>query len=523
MIESILNVANGNQQGGSLTARAFLLMFAKVMAYVLGFALPLLLVRGLSQHDFGLYKQVFLVVSTALTVLPLGFSLSAYYFLPRESEERRGAVVFNILCFNIFVGGLVFILLVLRPHLLASLFGSAELVAYAPLVGLVIMLWMTSIFLEIVAIAGHEAQLATVFIIAAQITKTMLLVAAAAMFGSIRSLLYAALVQGILQNLVLFFYLRSRFPGFSHKANWGMMRVQLSYALPIGLAGLVFGVLIDMHNYIVSYRFGASAFAVYAVGCFSLPLVNIVGDSFGVLLIPHISRLQKEGATREIVLVTAQTMRKLAFVYFPLYAFLVVAGREFIVVLFTERYLASWPIFVVHMTTVPFFVLITDPIMRAHAEHRFFLLKIRAVTVVLLFLALWFGTLYFGLVGAISIMVFFSLADRFVETAKAWHIVKVTKRDIVLLKDVGKVGGAALAAGALTAVVRIFTAGQKPLMVLAICSVAFGCAYLAIMWLLAVPTAQEREALRNRIARMQLPIWRKRIEPQVNAVESALE
>jgi O-antigen/teichoic acid export membrane protein len=506
-------VAEASEKGGSLTSRAFLLMFAKALAYVFGFALPLLLVRRLSQQEFGLYKQVFLVVSTALTVLPLGFSLSAYYFLPREPEERRGAVVFNILCFNVLVGALVFLLLLVRPTLLSALFGSQELTTYAPLVGLVIMTWMTSLFLEIVAIAGQEAKMATLFIIAAQLTKTLLLVAAAVAFGSIRSLIYAALVQGIVQNVVLLVYLRSRFQGFWRKFDAGMMRAQLSYALPIGFAGLIFGVLMDMHNYVVSYRFGAAAFAVYAIGCFSLPLVNIVGESFGSLLIPHISHLQKQGATREIVLVTAQTMRKLAVVYFPLYAFLIVIGREFIVVLFTEQYLASWPVFVVHLSTVPFFILITDPIMRAYAEHRFFLLKVNVVMVVLLFLALWFGTLYFGLVGAISITISFWLANRLIGAAKAFSIVGVTWQDAKLLKGLVKVAVAAAAAGAVTALMRatLVGGGAKPLVTLAACAAVFGVIYVALAMLLGVMTREERDEVRRRFWALQRRVTLRRL------------
>ncbi len=342
-------------------------------------------------------------------------------------------------------------------------------------------------------------------------TKTTFLLAAAIKFGTIRALLYAALVQGALQNVILVAYLRSRFPRFWQKLNWGMMRAQLSYALPIGLAGLVFGVLIDMHNYIVSYRFGAAAFAIYAVGCFSLPLVNVVGESFGTLLIPHISRLQKQGETRQIILVTAQTMRKLAAVYFPLYAFLIVTGREFLIVLFTEQYLASWPIFVIHLTTIPFFVLITDPIMRAYAEHRFFLLKVRVVTVVLLFVALWYGTLYFGLVGAIFSMVAFSLADRFIETAKAWRIVGVRWSDAALLKDVGKVAIAALAAGTITAVARMFAAGQRPFVVLIACGIVFTCSYFAFVWLLRIPSLEERDALRSKMATLRRVIGGKSV------------
>jgi len=489
------------QKSGSLTVRAFWLMFGKALAFVLGFALPMLLVRRLSQYEFGLYKQVFLVVSTSISVLPLGFSLSAYYFLPRETGDKRAAVVLNILCFNLAIGLGVLLVLLMKPSIVASLFGSQTLTGYAPLIGVVILLWISAMFIEIAAISNQEAKLATVFIVFAQFSKTAFLVAAAVMFGTIRSLLYAAIIHGLLQNMILLSYLRARIPKFWRGLDWTMMRRQLSYALPIGFAGLVFGLLIDMHNYIVSYRFGAAAFAIYAVGCFSLPLVNIVGESFGAILIPHISALQKQNATREIVFVTAQTMRKLALVYFPLYAFLIVSGREFITVLFTKQYLASWPIFVVHLTTLPFFILITDPIMRAYAEHRFFLLKVRSVTVVLLFLTLWFGTMRFGLGGAISIMVTFSLADRFVETAKAWSIIGVRWSDAVLLKDIGKVAVAAAVAssGALLTRSVLVSASVAPFGVLAICAAVFGLTYLVAVGLVGVVTPNEWTVIRQRL------------------------
>src|SRR5438876_222400 len=236
-------------------------MFAKALAFVFGFALPLLVVRRLSQFEFGLYKQVFLVVSTSITVLPLGFSFSAYYFLPREVGRQRAAVVLNILCFNAAIGLTVFLLLVIKPSILASLFGAQTVVSYAPLIGLVILLWISAMFIEIAAISNQEAKLATLFIIFAQFSKIALLFAAALGFGTIRSLLYAAILHGIVQNAILLVYLNARFPNFWRRLDWHMMGRQLSYALPIGFAGLVFGMLMDMHNYIVSYRFGPAAFA----------------------------------------------------------------------------------------------------------------------------------------------------------------------------------------------------------------------------------------------------------------------
>lgn len=489
-------------KNSSLTTRTLSLMLGKSLAFVFGFALPLVLVRVLSQTEFGLFKQAFLVVGTASTILPLGFSMSAYYFLPRDSE-RKGPIVLNIMLFNFLVGSLALIVLILRPGLIGTLFNSPALVPYAPLIGLLILIWVLSSLLEISTLANQEVGLSTILIIAAQVTKTTLLLLAAISFASVRALIYAAIIQGGLQIVTLFFYLRSRTGRFWREFDWSVMRRQLVYALPIGAGALLFVVLTDMHNYFVSYRFGESAFAVYAIGCFSLPLVGIIGESVGPVLIPSVSRLQQEGKIREIVLVTASAMRKLSVIYFPLYAFLMVVGRELIAFLFTEQYLASWPIFAINLTVLPTLILVADPIIRAHAEHRFFLLKLRAVTIVVLFAGLWFGTKYFALVGAISVMVCVSIADRLVEAIKAWRIINVTWRDIVLIKDVGKVAVAALAAGSLTSVVRMFVMGQRPFVMLAVCGIAFSCFYISFIWLLRIPSLEERDAIRSKLATLR--------------------
>lgn len=508
-------ITDATKRGGSLTARAFWLMFAKTLGFVFSFALPLLLVRRLSQNEYGLYKQVFLVVTTSLAVLPLGFGMSAFYFLPREHERQR-AVVFNIMLFNFAVGGLAFLTLLIAPQVLTGLFGSADLVPYAPLVGLIILLWIVSAFLEIVAIANQEAKQATLFIIIAQFTKTALLLAAATAFASIHSLLWAALIQGALQTVVLFGYLHSRFAGFWRKFDWPLMRLQLSYALPIGFAGLIYAVLMDLHNYFVSHRFGAATFALYSVGCFSLPLVGIIGESVGSVMITRVSQLQKQGESREIVLLTGRVMRKLAALYFPLYVFLIVVGREFIILLFTARYLASWPVFIINLTMLPAMIFIVDPIMRAHAEHRFFLLKVRALTIVVLFVALWFGTRYFGIVGAISIMVSVTLIDRVIEIGKAWRIIGVTRRDIVLLKDVGKIALAALTAGVASAGVHSLVLGLKPFFVLLICGAVFAPIYLACTSLFGVVTLDERNFILSHLATVQRRmLWRRAENPLV--------
>jgi O-antigen/teichoic acid export membrane protein len=485
----------------SLTGHALWILFAKTLAFVFSFALPLLLVRRLDQHEFGLYKQVFLVVGTAVSLLPLGFAMSAFYFLPREPDKQR-QVVLNILLFNACVGALACLALTLRPTILSALFRSDEIATLAPSVGVCVLLWIVASFLEFIAVAHQEPRAATIFIVVAQFTKTALLLAAALLFGSVRWLVYAAVAQGVLQTVILSVYLQSRFPGFWRSFEWGVMRRQMAYALPLGLAGMLYIVQMDLHNYVVSYRFDAAAFAVYSIGCFQLPLVSILSESVGSVMIPRVSYLQRQGEHREIVALTARAMRKLAAVFFPLYALLFVTGREFITFLFTEQYAASVPLFAINLTLLPFSVFVLDPVMRAYAEHRYFLLKVRPALIALLFVALWYGTLRYGLVAAVSIMVGVTILERLIMAFKVARIVRLRREDFGLFKDVGKLGAAAAVAGLAAALVRAGVVSLHPFAVLVVCGCVFALTYLGAVHVLDVLTDDERRAIRTRAGRV---------------------
>ena len=64
----------------SLTVSALWLLGAKTIGFGFMFLLPLLLVRQLSQHDFGVYKQLFLVVGTAVSLLQVYAFLAIAWF-----------------------------------------------------------------------------------------------------------------------------------------------------------------------------------------------------------------------------------------------------------------------------------------------------------------------------------------------------------------------------------------------------------------------------------------------------------
>ncbi len=499
--------------GSSLTVQALWLLIAKTLAFVFAFALPVLLTRTLSQNEYGLFKQVFLVITTATALLPLGFGLSAYYYLPRERDaKRRGQVVLNILLFNAMMGAGACLILVFWPGLIASIFRDSTIPTYAPLIGFVILFWLFSSFLDTAAIANQELRLATVFIVVGQLTRTILLLGAAILFDTVEALIYAGLIHGAFQSLALMWYVMSRFRGFWKAFDWSLTLKQIAYALPFGLAGLLYTIQTDLHNYFVSNRFSAATFAIYSIGVAQLPLVGILRESVSSVILPRISYLQKENQPREIVVLLANAIRKLAAAYLPIYAFLMVVGREFLTVMFTSAYAESWPIFAINLTLLPLSLLEVDAVVRAYEGHRFFLVRLQIILSVLLVFGLFYGISRFGLIGAISVVVIVNFLLRVVLAVRFGRVLGANLKDLLLLKDVGKLAIASAIAGLLALLVRsVINAGEpKPLTVLVVCFAVFATAYLAMVLFFGVPTGDERNKVRRSVERLQQFVFLRR-------------
>ena len=436
-------------------------MFAKTAGFGFAFILPLIVVRFLSQDKVGVYRQSFQVIMNAISLLSFGVAMTAFYYLARETE-KRAAAVFNILLFHFITGGLAFFALLFFPQLLGKLFQSAKMTELAPLIGVVIWIWIVSMFLETVAVANQETILSTVFIIFAQFSKTALMICAVIFFDNVEAIIYAAIIQGAIQTVILFVYLNSRFPRFWTAFSFKFLREHLAYALPLGFAGILWIMQNDIHTYFVGYHFSDAEFAIYAYGCFQVPLIMMLFESVTAVLMPRMSALQLADDKPEMIRLTARAMQKLSFFYFPIFVFMMMTAQTFIITLFTRNYQESIPIFRINLLLLPFFIFVSDPIVRAYKDLGRFLVGLRIVVFTALFAALYFSSGYVGLTGIIAIAVASRITELLISETVVFYKVGARFKDVYLLKNIGKTAIVSVIAGAITFVVYYFVKDTMP-------------------------------------------------------------
>jgi O-antigen/teichoic acid export membrane protein len=483
-----------------LSKRAALLAAARILAFAMTIPLPLVLVRTLNQLEFGLYKQSFQIMMTVLALAGLGVNMSVLYFLPRN-PDKKPQIALNVLIFYAVLGLAVALLFAVYPGAVTLIFKGDGLVPHVPLIGLAILLWLLSTVLEVVAVADNDIRSASVFIVVIQLTKSALMMGAAVFVGSVHAIVVAAVVQGALHCLIMFVYLHKRFGRFWGAFDWPLFKAQLANALPFGIGGLAYGMQADLHNYFVSHYFDPDQFAIYAVGCFQLPLLGMLFDSVTSVLLPEVARREAKADYEGIIAVWAAAVRKLALFFLPTYALLFVVRHEFITTLFTHNYAAAAPIFAINLFSVFLWVCLPTSILRSFDELKYFRLKLSLVMVPVACVSLYAGIHAAGLIGAITAYVVVQTLDLAIVVLTLARKLKMSPGDVRHLVPVLRTIAAAFVAGLAAYAVRLAYSGWHPFITLAVCSIVFAAVFLIAAFITGAVTASEQTEIRGALRR----------------------
>ncbi len=483
------------QRSEGLTRRAALIMAANVIATAMTFMLPLVLVRSLNQAEFGIYKQAFQIVLSAMAILNLQVAVSVFYFSAREPGKKL-QVAHNVMVFYGLVGLAVFLIFLSWPTWVTLIFRSSDLVPYVPLIGLVIFSSLVSNNLDAIPIANGDVRIASVLIVAAQLVKAILMIAAAYVFGTITAILCAAVLHGAVQTMLMAVYIRRRFGRFLAAFDWPLFKAQIGNALPFGIGGIVAILQSDLHNYFVSYHFEPAVFAIYAVGCFQVPILSMLSSSFASAVNPELARCQEAGDARAIVWLWMDVVRKLAFFYFPAFALLFTMRTELITLLFTANYSASVPIFAIYLIGVLYAVTIHMHILRLFDELKYFRLKLYLVLLPITYGALWLGLRTAGLIGIAIAVISIQALDLSINLIVIGRRLGIRYRDLSQLAPLFRIGCAAVAAALVTFIAKLALAQLSVFALLCFCAAVFGFIYLIAIFLLGAITREEQYRLR---------------------------
>jgi O-antigen/teichoic acid export membrane protein len=254
-----------------------------------------------------------------------------------------------------------------------------------------------------------------------------------------------------------------------------------------------------------------AAFAIYAVGCFQLPLVDLLYTPTSEVLMVQLGELEKAGRLQHAAEAFRQAAARLAFVFLPLAAFLFAAAPEFIGAVFGAKFLEAVPIFRVCVLGIPLAILPMDGALRARNQtghiFRSYLVK-AAVTVPLVY----FGVKAFGMLGGIGAWATAELVGKAmllsgVPTALSTDTFRLRVADVIPWPSLFRAAVAAVTAAAGVIVVRSWEPLSPAtgtfwvrLIPLALAGALYGLCYLAMLRVVGVRAGDALGAVLRRRA-----------------------
>ena len=310
----------------------------------------MVLSRTLSVFDYGVYQQVLLYYLVALPIFLFGLNSSMMYFLPKANPEQQKTVVYQTFILVGLIDLLLSIFTFIFANEIASAFASPSIAVYIKIFAVYPLLSVPQKILNLMQIMNNEPVRATV-------TSTLYTVAMI-LFTCLPSLMKFPLIYTLYSTVIgsgilytgIFIYILRYYRNQKFELDTKLFKAQIFYALPLGIATIFATLTNQINRLIVSSSFTPEKYAIFANGSFEVPFSAMIMGATMTVLIPEFVKLFKNGQNNDGTLkLWNDATYKTSIFLFPIGAGLFVMAQEFVVILYSEKYLASVPIFRIYI------------------------------------------------------------------------------------------------------------------------------------------------------------------------------
>ena len=326
----------------SLTKRTLTLVLSQSLNFAVQFFSPIFLVRILDVKDYGQYKEFIIYSSLILAFISFSVKSNLLYFVSKDPQNESVYVTNTV--FLLFLFSTIGLILV---YLFKSYLISVTSYNFISLLIVFIFCYQNVDILDSYFLAIKRSDYVLFWSVGNVIVRTIALLLVAFLTRSVITIIYLLIILEITKSTITITILFNR-NLLKTKINIKLMKAQLFYIVPAGIAGIILRFNSDISKIIISSHLGAGALAIYAVGSQDVPLLNIVRSSVTNVIFPEMA--QKTGKNpRGALLLWKKSNVLYLFLMIPLFVILFFYSNLIIKVLFTENYIAAVPLFRIYL------------------------------------------------------------------------------------------------------------------------------------------------------------------------------
>jgi len=356
-----------------LKLQAIVNFLSKVSTQLNIFILSIILVRYLDKSAYGTYLQFQLVVNMCIYTLTMGLPHSIYYFLPKAKNPRR--YIFFIFLALVLVGTSVASFLIINNGFLGNLFNNEVLSSFSVYIGIAVFCLLPFGLIEsFLVTVGRNNLYATINAVISVIFFLSVLVPLNFNLG-LQAVFFNITCLYIAQFCVLIYVLIKYSKDIPIGKNQPRERITFKkvfkFSFPISLSVFIGKAAREIDRYIISVKFLPSQYAVYSRGAIHIPFIEILPYSTASVLMPKYTEYYDAGNFDRVLELWNESIRKISLIVYPCFAFLWLFATEIIIILYTEQYSNSVPIFRIYLFSLIVKLAVYDSLIRVSGKTKY--------------------------------------------------------------------------------------------------------------------------------------------------------
>ncbi|MCK4956925.1 MAG: oligosaccharide flippase family protein, partial [Candidatus Cloacimonetes bacterium] len=333
----------------SLSMQTLFVVIGKSSEKIILLLIAIILARYLTMQEFGNYRQVMLVFSTLVVIFTLGIPNSINYFVPLFTHNRQKTMIIQTFIVLSALGIVMSTIMFIFSRQFAILFRNEQLELYLKIFSIASLFYLPSQSYANVFISIKKVNIVGILGFGLGLIKLIFILISIYLKLNLDNILKVLILFSIVQFLVYFIIILKLFKDVRFKIDLAMLKEQILFTLPLGLAAMI-GILIrKMDQIMISTFFTPKEYAIYSNGAFEIPFLMILSTSAMAVLMPLLVNLYKENKVNEFVDKWNKSIIKVSLIIFPITIFFIFYAKEAMIIIFSLKYSESSQVFSIYL------------------------------------------------------------------------------------------------------------------------------------------------------------------------------
>ena len=364
------------RRDASLTDKAGVVVFSRVLATLIDLGTIFVLVRLLTKEAMAVVGLMLLVYQTVRYFAAFGFPDSVFYFFEKLAPEHRRSFAVRTMGLLIGLGVLAALLMIglaaAAPYFLRhwSAEHLATLQRLLPWLGLVALLEIPTTPMNNILLALDRQKGSSWYQIVSSVGGFLAVLGPVVLGLGIDAIIYALLVFTGLRFVVTAIWFQVVLPGPGQAPPPGTLRDQIAFAMPLGLNAFSGRLGKYLDRFVVSALLPAAAFAEYHVGGQELPLITVIPGAVASVLMSRYVSLRLAGDRGGLLALWKRGIEGVSLIVVPVAMLFIALAHDFITLMFGAPYAPAVVPFQIYTIILFQRVTLYGVILQAYADTR---------------------------------------------------------------------------------------------------------------------------------------------------------